>query len=160
MAWGSGQEGGKVHPRPCSDLATQLGLHLPGPSEESSWDASGSSSQGGEGSIWVWLSPPRACSTWAPTLCVSTCGACEHLTVSHAWSPGQEARDLGPGNDPRMSPKSFPTCCRAFSTLFPNLPRKTFLTASDSLSARVFLRLQPVLSVLLEDVSSHWPSPT
>ena len=74
--------------------------------------------QGGKGSIWVCLSPPRACSTWAPTLCVSTCGACEHLTVSHAWSPGQEARDLGPGNDLRMSPKSFPTCCRAFSTLF------------------------------------------
>ena len=37
----------------------------------------------------------------------------------------------------------------------PNLPRKTFLTASDSLSAHVFLRLQPVLSFLLEDVSSH-----
>ena len=111
--------------------------------------------QGGKGSIWVCLSPPRACSTWAPTLCVSTCGACEHLTVSHAWSPGQEARDLGPGNDPRTYSKSLPTCCRAFSTLFPNLPRKTFLTASDTLSACVFLRLQPVLSFLLEDVSSH-----
>ena len=37
----------------------------------------------------------------------------------------------------------------------PNLPRKTFLSASDSLSARVFLRLQPNLSFLLEDVSSH-----
>ena len=49
MAWGSGQGGGKVHPRPCSDLATHLGLHLPGPSEESSWDASGSSSPGRRG---------------------------------------------------------------------------------------------------------------
>ena len=49
MAWGSGQGGGKVHPRPCSDLATHLGLHLPGPSEEPSWDASGSSSPGRRG---------------------------------------------------------------------------------------------------------------
>ena len=37
----------------------------------------------------------------------------------------------------------------------PNLPRKTFLSASDSLSARVFLRLQSALPFLPEDVSSH-----
>ena len=49
MAWESGQEGGKIHPRPCSDLATHLGLHLPGPSEEPSCDASGSSSPGRRG---------------------------------------------------------------------------------------------------------------
>ena len=49
MAWGSGQEGGKVHPRLCSDLATHLGLQLPGPSKEPSWDASGSSSPGWRG---------------------------------------------------------------------------------------------------------------
>ncbi|CAI9166563.1 unnamed protein product [Rangifer tarandus platyrhynchus] len=47
-ARGSGQEGGSVHPRLCSDLVTHLGLHLPGPSEETSWDASGSSSPGRE----------------------------------------------------------------------------------------------------------------
>ena len=63
---------------------------------------------------------------WALTLCVSTCGACEHLTVSHAWSPGQEARDLGPGNDPRTYSKSLPTCCRAFSTLLSKPPSKDF----------------------------------
>ena len=37
----------------------------------------------------------------------------------------------------------------------PNLPRKTFLSASDSLSARVFLRPQSALPFLPEDVSSH-----
>ena len=37
----------------------------------------------------------------------------------------------------------------------PNLPQKTFLSASDSLSARVSLRLQPALPFLPGDVSSH-----
>ena len=37
----------------------------------------------------------------------------------------------------------------------PNLPPKTFLSASDSLSARVSLRLQSALPFLPEDVSSH-----
>ncbi|CAI9166564.1 unnamed protein product [Rangifer tarandus platyrhynchus] len=37
----------------------------------------------------------------------------------------------------------------------PNLPLKTVLSASDSLSAHVFLRLRPVLSFLPEDVSRH-----
>ena len=53
----------------------------------------------------------------APTFCVSTCGACDDLTVSLAWSSGQEARNPAPRNDPRTSPKSLPTCCRVFSTL-------------------------------------------
>ena len=72
--------------------------------------------QGGKGSIRVWLSPPRACST-GHQLSVSMCGACEHLTGSNAWSPGQEARDPGPGNGPSTSPKTLPTCCRALSAL-------------------------------------------
>ena len=118
MAGGSGQEGGKVHPRPCSDLATQLGLHLPGLCEEPSWDASCSSSPGRKGEHLGIALTPTGLLHGAPTLCVSMCGACEHLTVSQTWSPGQEARDLGPGNDPRTYSKSLPTCCRAFSTLF------------------------------------------
>ena len=58
MAWESGQEGGKVHPRLCSDLATHLGLQLPGPSKEPSWGASGSSSPGWRGEhLGVALAP-------------------------------------------------------------------------------------------------------
>ena len=119
------RHGGKVHPRPCSDLVTHLGLHLPGPSEEPSWGASGSSCPRRRRSIWVWLSPPRACST-GHQLSVSMCGACEHLTDSNAWSPGQEARDPGPGNDPRTSPKSLPTCCKALCTLLSKPPSEDF----------------------------------
>lgn len=40
-------------------------------------------------------------------------------------------------------------------TLSPNLPLRTFLSASDSLSARVSLRLQSALPFLPGDVSSH-----
>ena len=58
----------------------------------------------------------------APTLWVSTYGARECLTGSHAWSPGKETRDPGPGNDPGVSPKSLPMCCRAFSTLLSKPP--------------------------------------
>ena len=81
--------------------------------------------QGGEGSIWVLLSPPWACST-GHRLCVSTCGACGHLTVPRAWSPGHEAREPGPGNDPKTSPKSLPMCCRVFSTLLSKPPSEDF----------------------------------
>lgn len=118
----SGQEGRKVHPTPCSDRVTHLGLHLPGPSEEPSWDASCSSSPGRKGEHLGIALTPTGLLHGAPTLCVSMCGACEHLTVSQTWSPGQEARDLEPGNDSRMSPKSLPTCCRAFSTLLSKPP--------------------------------------
>ena len=100
-------------------------------------------------------SRPHGPAPQGTTLCVSTCGACEHLTVSHAWSPGQEARDLGPGNDPRTYSKSLPTCCRAFSNFRPNLSRKTFVSASDSLSAHVSLRLQSALQFFPGDISSH-----
>ena len=80
---------------------------------------------GGKGSIWVWLSSPWACST-GHRLCVSTCGACGHLTVPRTWSPGHEAREPGPGNDPRTSPKSLPMCCRVFSTLLSKPPSEDF----------------------------------
>ena len=117
MAGGSGQEGGKVHPRLCSDLATHLGLQLPGPSKEPSWGASGSSCPGRGGENLGVALAPMSLLHRAPTLCVSMCGACEHLTGSHAWSPRQEARDPGPGNGPSTSPKTLPTCCRALSAL-------------------------------------------
>ena len=112
----------KVHPRPCSDLVTHLGLHLTGSSEEPSWDASCSSSPGRKGEHLGVALTSTGLLHGAPTLCVSMCGACELLTGSQTWSPGQEARDLGPGNDPRTSPKSLPTCCRAFSTLLSKPP--------------------------------------
>ena len=93
----------------------------------------------------------------APTLWVSTCGARECLTGSHAWSPGKETRDPGPEMIPGclLSPS---LCAAEPSPPFcPNLPRKTVLSASDSdsLSARVSLRLQSALPFLPEDVSSH-----
>ena len=120
------REGGKVHPRPCFDLVTHLGLHLPGPSEEPSWDASVSTSPGRKGEHLGVALIPMGLLHRALTLCVSTCGACEHLTGFHAWSPGQEARDLGPGNDRRTSPQSLPTCCRAFSPLLSKPPSEDF----------------------------------
>ena len=52
-----------------------------------------------------------------------------------------------------LSPSS---CAAGPSPHFcPNLLWETFLSASDSLSARVFLRLQSALPFLPEDVSSH-----
>ena len=70
MAGGRGQEGGKVHPRQCSDLATQLGLHLPGPSEEPSWDASCSSSPGRKGEhLGVSLTPTGLLHMGTNSLC-------------------------------------------------------------------------------------------
>ena len=120
------RHGGKVHPRPCSDLVTHLGLHLPGPSEEPSWGASGSSCPGRRGENLGVALAPMSLLHRAPTLCVSMCGACEHLTGSHAWSPRQEARDPGPGNDPRTSPKSLPTCCKALCTLLSKPPSEDF----------------------------------
>ena len=149
------RHGGKVHPKPCSDLVTHLGLHLPGPSEEPSWGASVSSSPGRRGEHHGVALAPMGLLHRAPTLCVSMCGACEHLTGSHAWSPRQEARDPGPGNDPRTSPKSLPRAVRPSAHFCPNLPQKTFLSASGSLLASVSLRLQSALPFLPEDVSSH-----
>ena len=150
------RDGGTVLPRPCSDLVTHLGLHLPGPSEEPSWDASGSSSPRRRGEHLGVALKPTGLLHRAPSLWFSTCGACEHHTGSHTWSPGQEARDPGPGKDPKTSPKSLPTCCRAFCTLLSKPPLKTFLSASDSdsdsLSASVSLRLQLALPFLPEDV--------
>ena len=118
----SGQEGRKVHPTPCSDRVTHLGLHLPGPSEEPSWDASGPCSPGRRGEHLGVALTPTGLLHRAPTLWVSICGACERLTGSHAWSPGKETRDPGPGNDPKTYSKSLPTCCRAFSTLLSKPP--------------------------------------
>ena len=91
----------------------------------------------------------------APTLCVSMCGACEHLTVSHTGAQGRkpETRDLEMIPGRLLSPS--PHAAEPPPHLCPNLPLRTFLSASGSLSARVSLRLQPVLSFLLEDVSSH-----
>ena len=120
------RDGGKVHPRPCSDLVTHLGLHLPGPSEEPSWDASGSSSCRRRGEHLGVALTFMGLLHRAPTLCVSMCGACEHLTDSNAWSPGQEARDPGPGNDPRTSPKSLLMCCRALSPFLSKPPSGDF----------------------------------
>ena len=81
----SGQEGGKVYPRPCSDdLVTHLGLHLPGPSEEPSWYTSGSCSLERKGQILGVALTPMGLLHRAPIVCVSTCGTCEHLTVPHA----------------------------------------------------------------------------
>ena len=149
------RDGGKIRPRTCSDLVSHPGLHLPGPSEEPSWDASVSFSPGRKGEHQGLALTPTGLLHRAPTLCVSMCGACEHLTGSHAWSPRQEARDPGPGNDPRTTPQSLPTCCRAFLHFCPNLPWKTFLSASDSdsLSSSVTVRLQLALPFLPEDVS-------
>ena len=149
------RHGGKVHPRPCSDLVTHLGLHLPGPSEEPSEGASGSSCPGRRGEHRGVALAPMGLLHRAPTLCVSMCGACEHLTGSHTWSPrqGPETRDLEMIPGRLLSPSQHaagpsPHFC-------PNLPPKTFLSASDSLSARVSLRLQSALPFLPEDVSSH-----
>ena len=155
MAGGSGQEGGKVHPRLCSDLATHLGLQLPGPSKEPSWDASGSSSPGWRGEhLGVALTPMgllhRAQLSVFPRV--------EHVSTLQFPMPGAQGRkpetwdlEMIPGH--LLSPS--PHAAEPSPHFCPNLPRKTFLGASDSLSARVFLRLQPVLSFLLEDVSSH-----
>ena len=132
------RHGGKVHPRPCSDLVTHLGLHLPGPSEEPSEGASGSSCPGRRGEHRGVALAPMGLLHRAPTLCVSMCGACEHLTGSHAWSPGQEARDPGPGSDTRTSPKSLPTCCRALSPLLSRPPSEEFSSVPLTPSHPVF----------------------
>ena len=145
----------KVHPRPCSDLVTHLGLHLPGSSEEPSWDASCSSSPGRKGEHLGVALTPTGLLHGAPTLCVSMCGACELLTGSQTWSPGQEARDLELEMISGCLLSPSPRAAEPSPHFCPNLPRKNVLTASDSLSAHVILRLQPVLSFLLEDVSSH-----
>ena len=103
-------------------------------------------------------SRPHGPAPQGTTLCVSTCGACEHLTVSHAWSPGQEARDLGPGNDPRTSPKSLPTCCRAFSTLLSKPPSEDFprclglplhpcFPEASTQSSHSFLKMSAVMAI-------------
>ena len=121
-AGASGQGRRESPSKACSDLVTHLGLHLPGPSEEPSWDVSGSCSPGRRGEHLGVALTPTGLLHRAPTLWVSTCGACERLTGSHAWSPGKETRDPGPGNDPGVSPKSLPMCCRAFSTLLSKPP--------------------------------------
>ena len=91
----------------------------------------------------------------ALTLCVSTCGACEHLTVSHTGAQGRkpETRDLEmiPGH--LLSPS--PRAAEPSPHFCPNLPQETFLGASDSLSASVSLRLQSALPFLPGDISSH-----
>ena len=120
------RDGGKIHPRPCSDLVSHPGLHLPEHSEEPSWDTSVSSSPGRKGEHLGVALTPMGLLHRAPTLCVSMCGACELLTGSQTWSPGQEARDPGPGNDPRTSPKTLPTCCRALSPLLSKPPSEDF----------------------------------
>ena len=133
-------------------------MHLPGPSEEPSWYTSGSCSLERKGQILGVALTPMGLLHRAPTLCVSMCGACEHLTDSNAWSPGQEARDLGPGNDPRMSPKSLPTCCRAFSTLLSKPPSEDFprclglplhpcFPEASTQSSHSFLKMSAVMAI-------------
>ena len=72
-------------------------------------------------------------------------------------APGAQgkARDPGTGNDPRTSPKSLPRAAEPSPHFCSNLPLRTFLSASDSLSACVSLRLQSALPFLPGDVSSH-----
>ena len=91
----------------------------------------------------------------ALTLCVSMCGACEHLTVSHTGAQGRkpETRDLEMIPGRLLSPS--PHAAEPPPHLCPNLPLRTFLSASGSLSARVSLRLQSALPFLPGDVSSH-----
>ena len=137
-AGASGQGRRESPSKACSDLATHLGLHLPGPSEEPSWGASGSSCPGRRGEHRGVALAPMGLLHRAPTLCVSMCGACEHLTGSHAWSPGQEARDPGPGSDTRTSPKSLPTCCRALSPLLSRPPSEEFSSVPLTPSHPVF----------------------
>ena len=81
--------------------------------------------QGGEGSIWVLLSPQGPAPRGTEPLCFHV-ASMRALTGSHAWSPGQEARNPGPGNDPGTSAKSLPTCCSAFSTLLSKPPSEDF----------------------------------
>ena len=91
----------------------------------------------------------------ALTLCVSTCGACEHLTVSHTGAQGRkpETQDLKIIPGQLLSPS--PCAAEPSPHFCPNLPQETFLGASDSLSASVSLRLQSALPFLPGDVSSH-----
>ena len=148
-----GRKEGKVHPRPCSDLVTHLGLHLTGSSEEPSWDASCSSSPGRKGEHLGVALTSTGLLHGAPTLCVSMCGACELLTGSQTWSPGQEARDLELEMISGCLLSPSPRAAEPSPHFCPNLPQKTFLSASDSLSACVSLRLQSALPFLPEDVS-------
>ena len=117
--------------------------------------ASGCSSPGRKGGHLGVALTPTGLLHGAPTLCVSMCGACEHLTVSHTGAQGRkpETRDLEMIAGRLLSPspcaaEPSPHCC-------PNLPQKTFLSASDSdpFSAGVTLRLQLALPFLPEDVS-------
>ena len=110
---------------------------------------------GGKGSIWVWLSSPWACSTGHR---LSVFPRVEHVNTKQASMSGAqgrkpETRDLEMIAGRLLSPspcaaEPSPHCC-------PNLPQKTFLSASDSdsFSASVTLRLQLALPFLPEDVS-------
>ena len=82
----------------------------------------------------------------------------EHVSTKQDPTPGAqgskpETWDLEMIPGCLLSPS--PRAAEPSPHFCPNLPWKTFLSASDSLSAHVSLRLQPVLSFLLEDVSSH-----
>ena len=150
------RDGGKVHPRPCSDLVNHLGLHLPGPSEEPSWDASGSSSPGRRGGHRGVVLTPTALLHRALTLCVSTCGACGNMlpnSLPRLELRARSTRDLEMIPGRLLSPA--PRAAEPSPHFCPNLPRKTVLSAFDSLSAIVSLRLQSALPFLPEDVSSY-----